>query len=45
VERWRDQAAVESHHNAEHMSTFRGAVKGAVAAPPRSTKAEDDSQA
>jgi quinol monooxygenase YgiN len=45
VERWRDQAAVESHHDAEHMSTFRGAVKGAVAAPPRSTKAEDNSQA
>jgi quinol monooxygenase YgiN len=42
VERWRDQAAVESHHNAEHMSTFRSAVKGAVTAPPRSTRAEDD---
>jgi quinol monooxygenase YgiN len=42
VERWRDQAAVESHHNAGHMSTFRSAVKGAVAAPPRSTRAEDD---
>ena len=45
VERWRDQAAVESHHNAGHMSTFRSAVKGAVAAPPRSTRAEDDSEA
>jgi quinol monooxygenase YgiN len=45
VERWRDQAAVEAHHDAEHMSTFRGAVKGAVAAPPRSTRAEDDSEA
>jgi quinol monooxygenase YgiN len=45
VERWRDQAAVESHHKAEHMSTFRRAVKGAVAAPPRSTRAEDDSEA
>lgn len=43
VERWRDQAAVEAHHNAQHMSTFRAAVKGAVAAPPRSTRAEDDS--
>ena len=45
VERWRDQAAVESHHNAGHMGTFRSAVKGAVAAPPRSTRAEDDSEA
>jgi quinol monooxygenase YgiN len=45
VERWRDQTAVEAHHNAEHMSTFRRAVKGAVAAPPRSTRAEDDSEA
>ena len=45
VERWRNQAAVESHHNAEHMSTFRSAVKGALAAPPRSTRAEDDSEA
>lgn len=45
VERWRDQAAVEAHHDAEHMGTFRAAVKGAVAAPPRSTRAEDDTQA
>ena len=45
VERWRDQAAVEAHHKAEHMSTFRHAVKGAVAAPPVSTRAEDDSEA
>jgi quinol monooxygenase YgiN len=42
VERWRDEAAVDTHHNAEHMSTFRGAVKGAVALPPRTTRAEDD---
>ncbi len=42
VERWRDQAAVESHHGAEHMRTFRSAVKGAVAAPPRSTRAEEE---
>jgi quinol monooxygenase YgiN len=45
VERWRDQAAVEAHHKTEHMSTFRRAVKGAVAAPPRSTRAEDESEA
>jgi quinol monooxygenase YgiN len=45
VERWRDQAAVEAHHQAEHMSTFRRAVKGAVAVTPVSTRAEDDSEA
>jgi quinol monooxygenase YgiN len=43
LERWRDQAAVEAHQAAEHMSTFRKAVKGAVAAPPQSTRAVEDS--
>jgi quinol monooxygenase YgiN len=42
LERWRDQAAVEAHHGAEHMATFRAAVKGAVAAPPTSTTATTD---
>jgi quinol monooxygenase YgiN len=43
LERWRDQAAVESHHAAEHMATFRAAVKGAVAKAPTSTTATDQS--
>jgi quinol monooxygenase YgiN len=45
IERWRDQDAVESHHQSPHMSTFRAAVKGAVAAPPRSSRAEEDEEA
>jgi quinol monooxygenase YgiN len=43
LERWRDRAAVEAHHAAEHMATFRAAVKGAVAAPPTSATATDES--
>jgi quinol monooxygenase YgiN len=43
LERWRDQAAVEAHRTAEHMATFRAAVKGAVAAPPTSSTAVDES--
>jgi quinol monooxygenase YgiN len=43
VERWRDQAAVEAHHTAEHMAAFRAAVKGAVATAPTSTTATDQS--
>jgi quinol monooxygenase YgiN len=42
LERWRDEAAVQAHQAAEHMSAFRKAVKGAVAAPPQSTRAVED---
>jgi quinol monooxygenase YgiN len=42
LERWRDRAAVEAHHSAEHMATFRAAVKGAVAASPTATTSTDD---
>jgi quinol monooxygenase YgiN len=45
VERWRDEAAVAAHHSGTPMAAFQAAVKGAVAAPPRSTRAEDDSEA
>jgi quinol monooxygenase YgiN len=43
VERWRDQAAVDAHHTADHMAVFRAAVKGAVAQAPTSTTATDQS--
>lgn len=40
LERWKDQAAIDVHSAAEHMATFRAAVKGAVAVAPVSTRSE-----
>lgn len=40
VERWRDDEAMVAHTQTDHMAAFRAAVKGAVAAPPTSVRAD-----
>jgi quinol monooxygenase YgiN len=42
LERWRDKAALDAHHEVAHMAQFRAAVKGAVAAPPTSDRWESE---
>ncbi len=41
VERWQDQAAMDAHHDSAHLAAFRAAVKGALAEPPTSFRADE----